>query len=280
MRKIFIPFGTTLYLAVCIILMHTVTVFAGWAGSWVPGHTHPKYPNVIATDQNGRYRPAAGYVWIYPDGPIGPVRWQPGAVHPDYDHVIAADREGYFVPETGYTWDRPGGLGPVHRLAEQESAVEVILELSSVIGTSQNVKNLNKAKAQGRHYHKDLTQMIVEERPVPQSCGVRTAQLFRERIVSQFGIPARDNCYISDKRVKCPTEYLPGYSKVYLTLNYTWQPDELDLTLTVQQQGFWGVKQKRLFPEHVRWLESLFDCLVSVAECNSYLPGCWRKDHQ
>ena len=50
---------------------------------------------------------------------------------------------------------------------------------------------------------------------------------------------------------------------------------ELDLSLKVGQRGIWGTaKQARLAPEHVAWFEGLFDCLVSIAECNEELPPC------
>ena len=83
---------------------------------WVPGHTHRKYAHVIATDKVDSYRPAPGYEWIDPDGPIGPVRWEPGQKHPQYAHVVSAEKEGYFQPEPGYEWDTPGKVGPVHRI--------------------------------------------------------------------------------------------------------------------------------------------------------------------
>ena len=101
MKKSLIPLRMVLFPAICSILMLAATLLNSWAGSWIPGRTHSKYPHVIATDQKDIYKPAAGYRWVDPDGPIGPVRWQPGTPHPDYDHVLAADREGYFVPEPG-----------------------------------------------------------------------------------------------------------------------------------------------------------------------------------
>lgn len=122
MNQGFIPFRVILGLAVCTIVLLAATLLNGWAGSWIPGRTHSKYSHVIATDQEGVYKPAAGYLWVDPDGPIGPVRWQPGTNHPDYDHVLAADREGYFVPEPGYTWNTPDTIGPVHRIAAGGSA--------------------------------------------------------------------------------------------------------------------------------------------------------------
>lgn len=114
--------GTFLCSAVWAGLALALTMTLSFATSWVPGAKHPQYRNVVAAEEEGQFRPAPGYEWVNPDGPIGPVRWRPGAKHPDYANVLAAQKEGQFRPADGYEWDTPGKFGPVHRVGEKGKA--------------------------------------------------------------------------------------------------------------------------------------------------------------
>jgi hypothetical protein len=155
----------------------------------------------------------------------------------------------------------------------------VILGRNVVIGTSQRVKELLRSNPQGHHYHAALNPLLVEVRPTPKSCGKRTADFFRSEMVSTFEIGASsDSCRISDEKVDCVSNNLPGYSNLFLSLTYQWRPTELDLSLQVQQRGMWGgTKSAQLAQEHVGWFENLFDCLVSIVECDNELPVCAQR---
>jgi hypothetical protein len=168
---------------------------------------------------------------------------------------------------------------PLRSPSEPTQATEkVVLVRRAVIGTSQRVKELAISHGEGRHYQKSLSDLLVEERPAPESCGVRVARLFRVEIYSKFHVAASDTCFISNDKVNCSTRPLPGYSTLYLSLNYERRPTELDLTLTAQQFGMWGlVKNAQLAPDHVEWFENLFDCLVFLAECDREPPICARR---
>ena len=71
---------------------------------WNPSSRHPKFKNVIASDNEGSWKPAAGYKWIRPDekGDFL-VRWAPGKKHPKY-RAVASKKKGFWTTKPGYVW--------------------------------------------------------------------------------------------------------------------------------------------------------------------------------
>lgn len=80
---------------------------------WVPDAKHPEHPNVVASQEPGQWRPAAGYDWVEAKG-VDDMRvaWKPGRRHTVHEHVLAAEKERDWQPEPGYAWvnDDPNDL--------------------------------------------------------------------------------------------------------------------------------------------------------------------------
>ena len=74
--------------------------------SWRDGQLHPDYPNVIASQEEGRWHPAPGYNWVDVQKNLQ-VKWFPGQIHRDYPNVIAAQKEGEWIAAPGYEWANP-----------------------------------------------------------------------------------------------------------------------------------------------------------------------------
>lgn len=72
---------------------------------WCPGCVHREHPHVVASDVEGRFRPAPGYDWTDPARVNDmTVAWKPGTPHPRHENVVAAEKEGEWAPAPGYTW--------------------------------------------------------------------------------------------------------------------------------------------------------------------------------
>ncbi len=155
---------------------------------------------------------------------------------------------------------------------------ETVLSRSFVVGSSKRVRELAKTVPRPHHYQRSIAGQIVEERPPPKRCGVRVARVFRSKVVSTFNVAMSDDCHVSDENVSCATMYLPGYSRMYLILNYERRPEEVDLQLKARHRTESGRLQKaRMASENVSWFEGLFDCLISVVECGDRPPVCARN---
>lgn len=75
---------------------------------WIAGKEHPQHPHVVAAPTEGKWRPAFGYRWVYPnDNNDWQVVWSPGKEHPQHPHVVAAATEGHWRPASGYDWVYP-----------------------------------------------------------------------------------------------------------------------------------------------------------------------------
>jgi len=167
------------------------------------------------------------------------------------------------------------GSGPSQTGAPEGTSL--LLSRQAVIGTSSRVRKLAVSHGHGRHYQASLKDLLVEERPAPKGCGIRAARLYRTEVAAKFHVAASDTCIVSSDKVECPSQLLPGDHKMFLNLSYLRGADDLDLSLTVRRVGLWGsASNARLAAEHVDWFEGLFDCLVSVAECEPELPMCAR----
>jgi len=70
--------------------------------AWQSGVKHPKY-NVVAADEEGKWIPAPGYMWLDDPPVISRVAWCPGKRHPE-QNVVAAEEEGLWAPAPGYRW--------------------------------------------------------------------------------------------------------------------------------------------------------------------------------
>jgi hypothetical protein len=147
-----------------------------------------------------------------------------------------------------------------------------------VIGTSNRVHQLLQENPQAYQFRRVANDIRVDERAAPNSCGLPLAKYFREQIVSTFSVATTNDCQMSSDKVACQSHYLPGYSRTYLSLSYSWRPAEVDLVLAIRQSGLWGeVKNPSLAGQHVDWMEGVFDCLVSIAECGPAPPQCAVK---
>jgi hypothetical protein len=172
----------------------------------------------------------------------------------------------------------PQSAAPPTRAADGATQDAAVMSRRFVVGTSNNVRELMKENPQGYQFRRAANDVRVDERPAPGSCGVPLAKYFRDQIVSTFRIATANDCRISAEKVVCQSNLLPGYSQTYLSLGYTWRQTEVDLELAIRQSSLWGaVKNPQLGGNHVEWMESVFDCLVSIAECGSALPQCAVK---
>jgi hypothetical protein len=71
---------------------------------WTAGEEHPDYPNVVALQQEGKWGPEPGYIWLNENEDDYRVCWSPGQQHLDYPNVVASKREGEWKPARGYDW--------------------------------------------------------------------------------------------------------------------------------------------------------------------------------
>ena len=71
---------------------------------WTPGTQHPQY-KVVAAEEEGKWIPAAGYVWVDDPPQIENVVWHPGIKHPE-KNLISGDEEGQWEPPPGYSYPK------------------------------------------------------------------------------------------------------------------------------------------------------------------------------
>ena len=155
---------------------------------------------------------------------------------------------------------------------------EAVLSRNFVIGTSPRVQVLMRENPQGHQFRQDLTELRVDERPVPGRCGLIIGRYFRSQLLLRFSVSPTSECAIAENSVSCNSPYLAGYSRLYLALTYTHTPAELDLKFDVRQLGLWGQKARpQLSSDLAGWFESTFDCLISLAECSPEPPVCARR---
>lgn len=165
------------------------------------------------------------------------------------------------------------GSMPPYTPPQEDSSI--VLSRQALIGTSSRVRKLAVSQGHGRHYQASLKELLVEERSAPKGCGIRAARIYRAEVATKFHVAASDTCFVSSDKVACPSQLLPGDQKIFFDLTYMHGSDDIDLSLTVRRVGLWGATSNaRLAAEHVEWFEGLFDCLVSVAECEPELPLC------
>ncbi len=71
---------------------------------WTPGTAHPKFKAEAAQDE-GKWIPLPGYVWVDDPPQIENVVWHPGIKHPD-KNLISGDEEGQWEPPPGYSYPK------------------------------------------------------------------------------------------------------------------------------------------------------------------------------
>jgi hypothetical protein len=74
---------------------------------WVPGLPHPDVPNVVSSLNEGKWTPDDGFDWVDPADSSFDVRWSPGKQHSKFNNVIAADAIQTWGPAPGYVWIQP-----------------------------------------------------------------------------------------------------------------------------------------------------------------------------
>ena len=58
----------------------------------------------------------------------------------------------------------------------------------------------------------------------PRACGIEVYRRFGRSIKEHFQVATLTACQVSPARVDCPTQYLPGYPRVFLELTYQHVP--------------------------------------------------------
>jgi hypothetical protein len=70
-----------------------------------------KYPNILSSTTEGKWKPAPGFDWDHPsDNTDLAVHWSPGKSYYFLDeqrhpHIVASETEKVWRPEPGYEWD-------------------------------------------------------------------------------------------------------------------------------------------------------------------------------
>ncbi|MFL6293031.1 MAG: hypothetical protein ACJ759_19225 [Thermoanaerobaculia bacterium] len=75
-----------------------------WSVQWTPGLPSPVFPNVMASLEPDKWRPAPGYGWANAEASNREVVWVSGRREPDFPHAAAGTQPGTWFLDPGYAF--------------------------------------------------------------------------------------------------------------------------------------------------------------------------------
>lgn len=105
----------------------------------------------------------------------------------------------------------------------------------------------------------------------PPPCGLDVYRRFGRSVKERFQVATLGTCSISPLRVDCPTAYLPGYSRVYLVLDYRHvAAREMMVAVDAKQraeEGRVSAGSAALSPQDRLAIGEIFDGVLEEALC-------------